>query len=135
MNIVCISKKVTGGGLTFGKKYEVIKVIKRGDYYNSSFLLINDNGIEMWYGKCPYGVIEVIYLNGDSIKYIGEPSTSLTYGKCYEVLDKEVDQQYFNFINDDNQFVGISKISYLGGKENFIEITKERDNKIKQILE
>ena len=136
MKVVCISKKVTGGGLTFGEKYNVIK---RGPnpnnskFYRDSFLLINDNAIEMWYDKSPM-LIEVLPLTGDSIKYIGDPSSGLTVGKCYEVLDKERDYEYFNFIDDNNTFVGIAKRNYFGGAPNFIEITKVRNNKIEQIL-
>jgi hypothetical protein len=56
-------------------------------------------------------------------------------GKCYELLDKERDYEYFYFIDDDSKFVGISKINYLGGSPNFIEVTKLRESKLNIILE
>jgi hypothetical protein len=135
MKVVCISKEVTGGGLTFGGKYDVIE---RGSNPNSrfnldSFLLINDNGLEMWYDKAPI-VFEVLPLTGYSIKYIGMSSSGLTFDKFYEVLDKEIGGEYYNFIDDNNRFVGIPKINYFGGESNFIEITKIRENKLDTIL-
>ena len=136
MKAVCISKDVTGGGLTFGKKYDVIKRDRNPKYdkfYVDAFLLINDNGIEMWYDKAPL-LIEILLLTGYSIKYIGEPYSGLTVGKCYECLDKEREYEYYNFIDDNNNFVGINKINYFGGAPNFIEITKIRENKLNNLL-
>ena len=135
MKVVCISNEVTGGGLTFGKKYDVIE---RGPnpnqtrFYVDSFLLINDNGIKMWYDKSPI-LVEVLPLSGYSIKYIGKSGDGLTNGNYYEVLDQERNYEYFYFIDDNNKFVGIRKINYLGGAPNFIEVTKVRENKIKEL--
>ena len=73
MKVVCISKEVTGGGLTFGEKYDVIERGRNPKYtkfYVDSFLLINDNGIEMWYDKSPM-LIEILPLSEDLIKFIG----------------------------------------------------------------
>jgi hypothetical protein len=44
------------------------------------------------YDKSPL-IIEILPLKG-YIKFIGEPSNGLTYGKCYEWLDKERDHEY-----------------------------------------
>ena len=141
MKVVCITKKVTGGGLTFGEKYDVIERgpnPNRTRFYADSFLLINYNGIKMCYDRAPI-LIEVLPLTGHSIRYIGSPSSGLTVGKCYEVLDKERDYEYFYFIDDDSKFVGISKINYLDaglcGSPNFIEVTKLRESKLNIILE
>jgi hypothetical protein len=138
MKVVCISKEVTGGGLTFGEKYDVIERGRNPKYtkfYVDSFLLINDNGIEMWYDKSPM-LIEILPLSEDLIKFIGKPLSGLTYGKWYEMLDKERDYEYFHLIDDNNKFVGISKRNYLGGAPNFVKVSKDeiRDNKIEYIL-
>jgi hypothetical protein len=136
MIAICISKEVTGGGLTFGKKYDVIKRGRNPNCthaYVDSFLLKNDLGVEMWYDKSPY-IIEVLTITGESIKYIGEKCSGLTIGKCYEVIDKERDYEYHYFIDDNNKFVGIRKRNYLGGAANFIEVTKVRNEKIENIL-
>jgi len=136
--VQCITDDITGGGLTFGEKYNVIKRGSKPDskhqWYKDWFLLINDNGQEMWYDKCPYGVIELLQLTGETIQYIGESKSGLTNGKYYETLDKEKGYEYFYFIDDDDRFVGIYKINYFGGAANFIEVTKERDDKINSIL-
>jgi hypothetical protein len=135
MEVVCISDKVTGGGLTFGQRYDVIE---RGPnpnqtrFYVDSFLLINDNGVKMWYDRAPI-LVEVLPLSGYSIKYIGESVDGLTNGNYYEVIDKERQNEYFYFINDNNKFVGIRKINYFGGSPNFIEVTKVREDKIKEL--
>ena len=136
MIAICVDRKVTGGGLTFGKKYDVIK---RGpdpgcDWaYVDSFLLKNDLGIEMWYARSPYS-IEVLPMTGECIKYIGEPFEGLTIGRCYETIDKERDYEYHHFIDDLGRFVGMRKREYLGGGWNFVELTKERNEKIEGIL-
>ena len=137
--VVCISNEVTGGNLTFGKKYSVIK---RGrnpkftKFYVDSFLLINDIGIEMWYDKSPIVVFEILPLKG-YIKFIGEPLSGLTYGKCYEWLDKERDYEYTYLIDDNNKFVGISRINYFGGASNFVDVTTTeiRGKKLNSILD
>ena len=135
MKVVCISHEVTGGGLTFGQRYDVIE---RGPnpnktrFYVDSFLLINDNGVKMWYDRSPI-LVELLPLIGHSIKYIGKSGDGLTNGNYYEVLDKERNYEYFYFIDDNNKFVGISKINYLGGAPNFIEVTKVRQDKIKEL--
>jgi hypothetical protein len=135
--VVCISKEVTGGNLTFGKKYNVIKRGRNPKFTNyiDSFLLINDIGIEMWYDKSPL-IVEILPLKG-YIKFIGEPSSGLTYGKCYEWLDKERDYEYVHLISDNNKFVGISKINYFGGAPNFVDVTTTeiRDKKLNSILD
>jgi hypothetical protein len=92
------------------KKYNVIKRGRNPKFTNYiDFLLINDIGIEMWYDKSPL-IIEILPLKG-YIKFIGEPSNGLTYGKCYEWLDKERDHEYV--ILAITQFVGISKSKLL----------------------
>lgn len=136
MIAICVDRKVTGGGLTFGKKYDVIK---RGpdpgcDWaYVDSFLLKNDLGIEMWYARSPY-LIEVLPMTGESIKYIGEPCENLTIGRCYETIDKERDYEYHHFIDDLGRFVGMRKRAFFGGGCNFVEVTRERNEKIEGIL-
>ena len=135
MKVICISKEVTGGGLTFGEKYDVIERGSNPKYtrfYVDSFLLINDRGIKMWYDRAPI-LVELLPLSGYSIKYIGNSGDGLTRGNYYEVIDKESDYEYFYFIDDNKKFVGISKINYFGGEPNFIEITKVREDKIKEL--
>jgi hypothetical protein len=86
----------------------------------------------MWYDKSPI-LVEVLPLSGYSIKYIGKSGDGLTRGNYYEVLDQERNHEYFYFIDDNNKFVGIRKINYLGGAPNFIEVTKVREDKIKEL--
>ena len=78
-----------------------------------------------------YGLFDIN--NPNVIKYIGKSGDGLTNGNYYEVLEQERNYEYFYFIDDNNKFVGIRKINYLGGSPNFIEVTKVRQDKIKEL--
>ena len=134
MKVKCISYDTKG--LTFGKEYNVIKRGSNPDskhlWYKDWFLLINDDNKEMWYDRCPMGIIELLPLTGETIQYIGESTSGLTHGKYYQTLEGKGDE-YFYFIDDNDKFVGISKINYFGGSPNFIEITKNRDFKLNNL--
>ena len=138
MEVICLQNDVKN--LTKNKRYDVIKMgnpatdhPKHFNWAKNWFLLINDLGQEDWFEQSPMGIIEVIDYTGEVIQYIGGPSEGLTNGKCYETLNK-LNNEHFYFINDNGVFVGISKRNYFGGAYNFIEITKERDRKINQII-
>ena len=131
MKILCINK---ADGLTIGKEYDVIRICPKPNsrFITGGYILINDNNEEKWYEESPMGIIEVILLTDTFLEYIGPESNGLTFGKTYQILDKQ-SSEYYYLMSDNNRFVGISKRNYLGGKPNFRNRIKERNDKINNL--
>lgn len=136
MQVVCIDFDVKG--MTLGKYYDVIKEGPNPDGSHPNhiewFLLVNDFGKEKWYCRCFGCVIKILITTNTWIEWIGTKSNSLTIGKWYQVLEM-VNDEYYYFMDDTNTFVGVRRISYIGGENNFriVDIEDIRDKKLDQI--
>lgn len=124
LKIVCVTETL---GLTVGKEYSVIRIEPNPDHKwkNGGYVIINDDNVEKWHEECPMGIIEILPLTGECVKYVGSSSSSLTNGKTYKLLDKHSNEYYY-IMDDENRFAGVSKRNYFGGKFNFVSISKER---------
>ena len=121
MKIICVTKVE---GLTVGKQYEVMKIGPREDgkhQWKMGYFVINDNNVLKRYEKAPMGIINVLEVTDIFLEYVGKEYKGLTYGKAYQMLRNKIDD-YNYFLNDDNEFVGIRKVNYLGGKPLFKEV-------------
>lgn len=137
MKIVCVTKT---DGLTVGKDYDVLSTgPKPGSKWTTiGYNIINDFGEEVWHEECPMGIIEVLSYTGEIVEYIGKPCDGITEGKSYYILNRDSrDSQSgsYYFMNDKNEFVGISKRNYFGGAYNFTTAkTVLRDKVINDLL-
>jgi hypothetical protein len=78
------------------------------------------------YEKSPMGIIEVMKLTDIFKEYVGPKHKGLTIGKTYQILDDR--SGYYYFINDNDKFVGITKINYFGGTPMFKVVDKTQIN-------
>lgn len=137
MEILCIDSDVDG--LTKNKRYKAIEKKSPYSIYEVGFLIINDFGVEKWYSRCPFGIIKIVKLTNKFIQYIGKSKClDLTFGGVYEILDRgssSNDNEYYYFINDKGNFVGINRRS-MNGSFNFMDITKKhlRKNKLDELF-
>jgi len=119
MKIICINKVK---GLTVGKEYDVIKTEQVKVPWNLGYFVINDYNLMERYEKSPMGIIEVMELSDIFKEYVGPEHKGLTIGKTYQILDDK--NGYYYFLNDNDKFVGITKINYFCGKDMFKEVDK-----------
>ena len=119
MKIICINKVK---GLTIGKEYDVIKTEPIEFSSGLGYFVVNDDNLMERYEKSPMGIIQIIELTDISLEYIGPEHKGLTIGKTYQMLDDR--HGYYYFLNDNDKFVGITKINYFGGTPMFKEVDK-----------
>ena len=114
MKIICINEVK---GLTVGKQYDVIKTEPVKFPWILGYFVINDyNSLER-YERSPMGIIQVMELTDIFKEYVGPEHRGLTIGKKYQILDDK--NGYYYFLDDNDKFVGITKINYFGGKPMF----------------
>lgn len=123
MKIICINKVE---GLTVGKEYDVIKTEEVNFPWNLGYFVINDYNLMERYERSPMGIIEVMELTDIFKEYVGPEHRGLTIGKTYQILDDR--SGYYYFINDNDRFVGITKINYFGGTPMFKVVDKTQIN-------
>lgn len=123
MKIICINEVE---GLTVGKQYDVIKTEQVKFPWNLVYFVINDYNLMERYERSPMGIIEVMELTNIFKEYVGPEHRGLTIGKTYQILDDRCG--YYYFLNDNNKFVGITKINYFGGKDMFKVADKTQIN-------
>ncbi len=118
--------------LTVGKYYTVLQLGSDGN----SYLLTDDIGETKWFDRDMYGILQILIATDIWVEYIGNRHSGLTKGCLYNLLDRRRSDEYFYFMNDDSEFVGVSKINYIGGAPNFRVLSKDdiRDKNINDIL-
>ena len=122
MKIICINEVE---GLTVGKEYDVIKT--DGEFTRvMGYFVINDYNLMERYERSPMGILEVMELTDIFKEYVGPEHRGLTIGKTYQILDDR--SGYYYFINDNDKFVGITKINYFGGTPMFKVVDKTQIN-------
>jgi hypothetical protein len=138
MRVVCIGNV---NALTIGKYYDVIQNGSNPNsnhlWYKDWFLLKNDNNDTLWYDRKTSGIIKILPLLDIWVKYIGDQTDGISYDSYYNLLDRgDNGDEYYYFLNDKNEFVGIRKINFFGGKNNFriVDISEIRNEKINNLL-
>ena len=130
MQVVYIDDKYKD--LTKGKIYTVLGERKSPtSSIEDDYLIENDYDVEKWFGWFG-GVITFAELYNEYIRFIGDEYNGLTKGKVYQLCGRMSTQEYYYFVDDKNEFVGIPKRNYFGGAHYFEKF--DRDDKIDLLL-